>query len=311
MIDNNITDIAVIENYPALVGVYLDGNPLASIEPLRNAKTLKNVVLNNIGIDDYSLLAEHTNLIEVEISHNNVTDVSFLAKSKDTLQIFYAESNAITDLSPLKDAANLQIISLINNPDLKDISPLENAPRLVVMVLADTAVTDLTHINPNISGLYISHDEITDLAPLVKATRLTQWYAADTKISDVSYLHELPFLSSVILDSNRITDLRSVAQLPYLQFSVADQEVQLSADATVGQPTSLALFNPDGSVPQISWVTPGRYDPQTETLVWDNPGLNMLTWNESDGSLYLFSGTLLQYTNSRRDAALAGRFDNF
>ncbi|MGP3590798.1 leucine-rich repeat domain-containing protein [Vagococcus sp. WN89Y] len=296
-VDNNISDISVVENYPNLRGVYFSNNPLSSIEPLCDRTTLQVAVLNNIGISDFSVLTDREALGRVEISNNNVTDISFIKKSKDFVVTFMAESDNITDLTPLKDAAHLKILSLYNNPDLKDISPIDNAPVLADFGFPNTSVTDLTHVNKNIFGLYIAHDKIDDFSPISNITYLQMFNAVDTGMKDVSFLKDLTLLNYAMLDDNQITDLRSLSDKYYLQFSVDDQVITLD-DTTLGQSTSLSLFNREGNVPPITWYTPGSYDPDTETVTWDNPGLNALAWSETDERSYIFAGTLTQYVSN-------------
>lgn len=292
--DNIVDDISVIENYPKLQGIYLSGNPLSSLEPLRDRANLQVVVLNDIGISDFTELANCPHLERVEISNNNVCDISFIRQSKDYVVTFIAECNNISDLSALRNAKRLKTIDLYNNPTLSDISALEFAPELALLVIPSTGVTDLTHINRNITGLYVAHNDIADFSPLADLTNLLELNAVDTGIVDPGFINEHPFLSSVILDENHITDLRGLTQPLPLRFSVLAQSI-IEEDIRVGENVNLALFKPDGSAANVIWLTPGTYQPAAKSVRWHNSGMNLLAWNETSDPAFEFSGTFAQY----------------
>lgn len=162
-------------------------------------------------------------------------------------------------------------------------------------VLADTGVTDLTHLNKNITGLYIAHDEISDFSPIANIKNLYQISATGTGLTDPTIFNGLSSLEYIYIPENAITDLRGVDQpLPHT-YIVTDQYLQLTPAVQGGADAHLALFNPDGSVPDITWVTPGSYDPATETVHWDEPGINVLEWNNTSNPLFQFSGTVTQF----------------
>lgn len=69
--------------------------------PISEAKKLRKLDLDKLGIEDLTGLEEFTNLTSLNLEKNNITDLSPL-KGLKNLSILHLENNNITDLRPLK-----------------------------------------------------------------------------------------------------------------------------------------------------------------------------------------------------------------
>lgn len=77
----------------------------------------------------------------LDLGHNDLTDVSFLAELKD-LRLLILADNRIEDLSPLSDLQNLEYIELFNNR-VTSLEPLSGLEHLLDLNIAQNRVTSL------------------------------------------------------------------------------------------------------------------------------------------------------------------------
>ena len=99
---------------------------------------------------ELSALRYCKNLKALDIGHNNVDDISWIAGLKD-LRVLIIAVNRITDLSPLANLENLEYLEVFSNR-VTDLSPLQGLERL----------TDLN----------IGYNRIEDFSPLYGMTQL-------------------------------------------------------------------------------------------------------------------------------------------
>lgn len=78
-----------------------------------------------------------TNLLALDIGHNSVDDISFLAKLPK-LRVLILACNNVRNISVLSQLKDLEYIELFSN-DLRDISPLAELPHLIDLNIAYNA----------------------------------------------------------------------------------------------------------------------------------------------------------------------------
>ena len=97
-------------------------------------------------------------LLAIDVGHNNVTDLSFLANFPKLRRLIVIDSKKpVTDISVLAQLPDLEYIELFMQ-DITDISPLANHEKLLDLNLATNNVTDLSPLYscPNLQRLWIS-----------------------------------------------------------------------------------------------------------------------------------------------------------
>ena len=134
-----------------------------------------------------------------------------------TLTELEAENAAVTDLTGLEFATNLERLELghkrvgntdVNSNAISDISPLAGLTRLTT--------------------LYLHYDSISDISPLAGLTNLTELTLYTNPISDISPLAELTNLQSLNLGVTPVSDISALAGLTKLQVLQLGQNYQLS-----------------------------------------------------------------------------------
>ncbi|MDE0314263.1 MAG: leucine-rich repeat domain-containing protein [Candidatus Poribacteria bacterium] len=148
---------------------------LPAAKPLTKELMAQLVFLNagNKGIETLTGLETATNLIELHIHRNPITDLKPLANLTKLRSFhFWHIPPKITDLDlqPLANLTALEFLSLEGN-GIKDIRPLKNLK--------------------NLQRLHLTHNHIVDFSPLSELTNLWQLWINDNFGSDFSPLSNL------------------------------------------------------------------------------------------------------------------------
>ena len=189
--------------------------------------------LSESKISDFSFLENLSNLTQLDLSGTSISDLSPLANLSNLTQLDLSETN-ISDLSPLASLLNLTQVNLVWSEKVSDLSPLANLPNLTHLSLdiehincfSPATNLSLTHLSIGVNTWWDSNNQLskgsfkgkglTDLPDLSKLMRLS-WLVLniDDEI-DVPHLPQLPFLSSLDLKGDGISDLSPLANLSNL-----------------------------------------------------------------------------------------------
>ena len=158
-----------------------------------------------------------TNLTQLELWGNNLSDISVLSGLTNLTQL-YLSYNQITDISPLLSLTNLTQLYLGNN-QIVDISPLSGLTNLTQLYLRDNQIADISPLLglTNLTGLSLHVNQIADISPLSGLTNLTDLSLRDNQIADISPLSGLTNLTQLYLGNNQITDISPLLGLTNLE----------------------------------------------------------------------------------------------
>lgn len=126
--DAAFSDIRALSYFVNLKELYLDGNKISDLSPLRNLTKLKVLTFEwNRQITDISALSGMKQLEKLSVKQNKIVDLSPLAGLTSIWEL-QLNSNQITDISPLAGLKGLKALFLSDNPisdysSLKDIYP--------------------------------------------------------------------------------------------------------------------------------------------------------------------------------------------
>ena len=98
---------------------------------------------NRLRSDEVQVLQYCTDLVALDLGHNNVSDLEWLRPLQKLQVLILAENNLITDVTPIGALTKLKYVELFMNP-IEDISPLANLPDLLDVNLCLTKITDVT-----------------------------------------------------------------------------------------------------------------------------------------------------------------------
>lgn len=142
-------------------------------------------------IKDFTGIEYLTNLKELKVAGNWLTDVGFVA-NLPSLTRLDLQDNKISDLSPLASLSQLQYLNLQEN-ELTNIAPLKG----------------LTNLNE----LDLEFNQISDISPLSGLVKLTNLNLQDNKISNITPLASLINLETLNLRNNDISQISTLVTI--------------------------------------------------------------------------------------------------
>jgi Leucine-rich repeat (LRR) protein len=194
-------------------------------------KNLDAVVREAINKPDGDVtISDVQGMIELDANNKGITNLEGLEYCTDLQQIYLAY-NPITDISPLGKLPGHTVIAYDNgNPfsytklyiglagtGISDISPLSNLtnPTYLTLMLPENHIRDLTPLSglTNLIALYLRCNQIVNVAPLSNLTGLIGLELWGNKIEDVSPLSNLTNLRWLELEYNPIQDLSPLDNL--------------------------------------------------------------------------------------------------
>ncbi len=184
-------------------------------------ETLTTLGAVEAGLRDLTGLEFATNLRELILSYNAISDISPLS-GLTNLRWLRLDANAISDISPLSGLTNLRSLILWNNA-ISDISPLSGLTNLRWLRLDANAISDISPLSglTNLRWLRLDANAISDISPLSGLTNLTELILWDNAISDISALRGLTNLRWLGLRLNPLSVSSINDHIPALQRSGA------------------------------------------------------------------------------------------
>ncbi len=163
----NITSMARMKELPkSLKYLNLNGNyAISKIEEIEKMDDLLGLYLAGNKIVDISPLKENKNLREIDLTNNQVVDISALGKLKN-LVIVNLENNQIPDITPLASNEGLKKINLKGNKALDANRDNYTGDKLKAIEKLDAMIENgcKIELEPDKMGLFETYkDSITDL----------------------------------------------------------------------------------------------------------------------------------------------------
>ena len=159
-------ELKIIGALPKLESLTLDGCGLATTAGLEQAKNLTYLDLSNNTIRNIDALMSMTELQQLHMAHNALTDLTAITglKKLTTLDIPY---NSVQTLVPVYNLTGLQELNLSNN-QIVDVSNMDKLPALTHLDLSFNQVADVASIAActNMVDLNISNNQLTDVTSL-------------------------------------------------------------------------------------------------------------------------------------------------
>ena len=168
----------------------------------------------NNGISDLSPLANLTQLQQLDLNHNNITDISPLAKLTD-LHELHLSSNKISDISVLSGLHNLTDLEVGYN-SITDLTPLSGLHLLSKLTISgNAALSNLDSLASltNLQSLRAAYlPALTNITGIKNAVQLSYLELENDNLTDVAALQNIGSLTTVVLNSNHISDLSPLSK---------------------------------------------------------------------------------------------------
>lgn len=163
--------------------------------------------------EDLDNLIYMTKLERIELSDNNLSDISILRNIPSLTEID-ANNNYISDISFLKDLPNMEIV-VMNNNMINDISVFRNFSTIKKIWMCDNFIDDISYIakNKRMTELGFNNCKIGDLSAVKEMSKLQMLHAAYCGITDISPLSDCTSLTELNLSGNDISDYSPIENL--------------------------------------------------------------------------------------------------
>ncbi len=207
-----------IVNLKNLTSLYVGESNIKDLKPLQK---LKNLAIKNLGVNDiknnYALdltpISEFSNLETLYADNSNISSIP--PNKWENLQIGNFYVNKIENIDNLVTCKKLHSIDLGDNL-IKDVSVLSTLPKLRKIWFSGNQVETIPRSFENLSELWYllaSSNNIRDISVFKYFGHLERfrWLnLARNKISDVSSLAYLPYLDTLEIEQNCIKDFSSL-----------------------------------------------------------------------------------------------------
>jgi internalin A len=159
------------------------------------------------GIKDLTGLEKCVNLLELNLSKNEISDVTPLKEIKN-LQSLDLSHNKIVDVGPLANVGALQFLELSNN-QIASVEPLGKLTKLSALYIAGNKISDPAPLSglAKLSSLDLARNQIADIKGLTNAGVLSLLKLSDNQISDLTPLSKPLSVRLLLLERNKIVDL--------------------------------------------------------------------------------------------------------
>ncbi|WP_433744688.1 leucine-rich repeat domain-containing protein [Falsibacillus pallidus] len=174
---------------------------------LTELKNLHNLWLNNSNLGSYDFLNQPSDLEEIHISGDSLTELPAWPKMKNLKKLFM-DSNKINNIQNLKLYPQLSNLSLEFN-QIKDISPIAELHNLEYIDFANNNIGDISSIEQlgKLKGAYLQNNKNKDLSPLKNKAHLTDLQLVSNQISDIAPISTLPVIQRLYIFNNPLSDL--------------------------------------------------------------------------------------------------------
>lgn len=165
-------------------------------------KGLLDLTGKNLGDSDIKNLKYMTNLTEIILSDNHITDLSVLSNLKNLEKITF-HNNRVSDLSFVKNLTKLKVIGAGGN-GISDISALSKLKNLEELWLFDNKISDISALKSmkKLRRVSFSNNRLKSLTAL-SGSKLTELQASNNRLNgNLSALKGLTILDLLYLDGN-------------------------------------------------------------------------------------------------------------
>lgn len=232
---NNVSNIDSIKDLVGLEVLNLEDNKnLGGIKVIKNLTKLKELNLNNCGIDDADvtgdIFAGLTKAVEIDLSNNSLTSVNFLANCNE-LNNLYLDNNKLTNLDVLRDKTKLTALRFSGN-EVSDITPLAGHTGLTELRFSKNNVEDIAVISAfsELGSIELNGNKVYDFTPL---SGLTSLYEAVIDGQNVDYKSEAVNVSGLTAEMD--SPVKGLASIGAANIKVASSDSNIQAALEEGK----------------------------------------------------------------------------
>lgn len=198
---------------------------ITDITPLKNMKSLKKLHLSSNKIENFSALAELTQLEELYLRKNSLDKLPNEIKHLTKLKVLDVNSNSFKDVEPLKGLTSLEKL-YIGDTTVTDFSPLRNLTSLTELYMrnTNTELKDISFLEEldNLTILditigYRATEDKVDASPVNHLKNLEELIVIDSNIDNLEFISSLTNLKYAQILRSNLTSLKGVEDVQSLE----------------------------------------------------------------------------------------------
>ena len=229
---NDVKDIDCIKDLVKLETLNLEDNKnLGGIKVIKNLTKLKELNLNNCGIDDADVTGDIftglTKVVEIDLSNNSLTSVNFLANCTEITNL-YLDNNKLTSLDVLRGKTKLTALRFSGN-EVSDITPLAGHTGLTELRFSKNKVEDIAVISAfsELGSIELNGNKVYDFTPL---SGLTSLYEAVIDGQNADYKGEVVNVSGLTAEMD--SPVKGLASIGAANIKVtsSDSNIQVALE---------------------------------------------------------------------------------
>ena len=232
---NNVSNIDSIKDLVGLEVLNLEDNKnLGGIKVIKNLTKLKELNLNNCGIDDADvagdIFAGLNGVVEIDLSNNSLRSIDFLANCTE-LNNLYLDNNKLTSLDVLRDKTKLTVLRFSGN-EVSDITPLAGHTGLTELRFSKNNVEDIAVVSTfsELGSFELNGNKVYDFTPL---SGLTSLYEAVIDGQNVDYKGEAVKVSDLTAEMD--SPVKGLASIGAANIKVASSDSNIQAALEEGK----------------------------------------------------------------------------
>lgn len=219
-----------ISNLSKLTTLSLADNLITDVEPLSALENLQCVNLSNNKIKKITASWRSLRIKEFYCSNNQLVSICGI-NNLTILKKIDCSNNSITDISFLnKSRYSLEQVNVGNNPLPKDAvsSAFSGCTKLRELSINSTNTSNLSFVSycSDLRFFAANFNSITDGTPLSYCRKLETLDLSCNTINDISFLKNLTAIKDLWLACNEITDISALPRVYYTQLNLSDNNIQ-------------------------------------------------------------------------------------
>ena len=166
---NPVTDLSPLQGLTNLEYLGLMNTPVTDLWPLAGLTALGTLYLDDVLATDFSPLANLTNLQVLSLGGLDLVDADLtLSANWPLLYVLNLSRNQLTHLDFLQNTPQLAMFAGMDNANLDDIGGFSYTPNLVLVLIANSSLADLSPLQNKtaLEEIMLQDNQIVSLAPL-------------------------------------------------------------------------------------------------------------------------------------------------
>lgn len=183
------------------------GRKIKEIEEITGVKLNRHLKdsYNHKPINNYYILNNDNEIIELDIFQGNISDLSFIKKNKKLVYLSLVNCN-ISNIDLLADLSELETLHLQTN-NIEEFKAIKNLNKLIELSIVDNTITNFDFLPTKLEILSLTDCNIKDIIFLKNAINIKNLNLSYNVIEDISPLKNLVNIEYLNLSNNKIQDI--------------------------------------------------------------------------------------------------------